>query len=86
MTTLRVSTSTAKAAPALSKSTARAVELARQHLRIGNAGAYARGLAGEHRAANSRQQHAIEAIIAADAMGGLFTRHPGNGCLLAREG
>lgn len=72
--------------PTMSKSTARAVDTARQHLRGGNPGAYARGLSGEHRAVNARQQRAIEAVIAADATGHLFTRHAGNGCLLAREG
>lgn len=71
---------------AMSKSTARAVETARLHLRYGNPGAYARSLAGEHRSQNSRQQRAIEAVIAADATGYLFTRHATNGCLLAREG
>jgi hypothetical protein len=70
----------------LSKTTTRAVDLARLHLRAGNPGAYARSLAGEHRATNSRQQRAIEAVIAADACERLFTRHPANGCLLAREG
>lgn len=73
-------------APALTKSNERAVDNARLHLRNGNPGAYARGLAGEHRSANCRQQRAIEAVIAADAMERLFTRHPANGCLLAREG
>jgi hypothetical protein len=71
---------------ALSKTTARAVEMARLHLRYGNPGGYARSLAGEHRATNPRQQRAIEAVIAADACEHLFTRHPANGCLLAREG
>ena len=70
----------------MSRSTTCAVDMARLHLRTGNSGAYARGLAGEHRAANQRQQRAIEAVIAADACERLFTRHPGNGCLLAREG
>ena len=70
----------------LSKRVARAVDMARLHLRTGNPGAYARSLAGEHRASNTRQQRAIEAVIAADACERLFTRHPGNGCLLAREG
>ena len=71
---------------AMNKSTARAVDMARLHLRTGNAGAYARSLAGEHRATNVRQQRAIEAVIAADACERMFTRHPVNGCLLAREG
>ncbi|MFA9973092.1 hypothetical protein ABVC88_23100 [Xanthomonas euvesicatoria] len=71
---------------ALSKITSRAVDMARLHLRTGNPGAYARSLAGEHRAANARQQRAIEAVIAADACERLFTRHPSNGCLMAREG
>lgn len=70
----------------LSKTTARAVDMARLHLRNRNPGAYARTLAGEHRATNTRQQRAIEAVIAADACGRLFTRHPSNGCLMAREG
>lgn len=71
---------------ALSKTTARAVDMARLHLRDRNPGAYARALAGEHRATNSRQQRAIEAVIASDACERLFTRHPSNGCLMAREG
>jgi hypothetical protein len=70
---------------ALSKTTARLVETARLHLQHGNPGAYARSLAGEHRAQDVRQQHAIEAVIAADATTHLFTRHATNGCLLARE-
>ncbi|WP_426256846.1 hypothetical protein [Sphingomonas sp. DC2300-3] len=75
-----------RASSGLSKTTTRAVDMARLHLRTGNPGAYARSLAGEHRATNSRQQRAIEAVIAADACERLFTRHPANGCLLAREG
>ena len=71
---------------AFSKSTARAVDMARLHLRTGNSGAYARSLSAEHRAGSARQQRAVEAIIAADATSHLFTRHPANGCLLAREG
>ena len=70
----------------ISKPTARAVEIARVHLRTGNPGAYARSLAGEHRAANVRQQRAIEAVIACDGQERLFTRHTANGCLLAAEG
>ncbi len=70
----------------LSRATAHAVDMARLHLRTGNPGAYARTLAGEHRSTNSRQQRAIEAVIASDARDHLFTRHPINGCLLAREG
>ncbi|MEH3103710.1 MAG: hypothetical protein PGN12_07365 [Sphingomonas phyllosphaerae] len=70
----------------MSVSTARAVDTARLQLRTGNHGAYARALAGEHRASSPRQQRAIEAVIAADACERLFTRHAGNGCLLAREG
>jgi P pilus assembly chaperone PapD len=69
----------------LTKSTARAVDNARLHLRTGNPGAYARSLAGEHRAANARQQRAIEAVIASDSQEQLFIRHPANGCLLAKE-
>ncbi len=70
----------------ISKSLARAVDIARLHLRTGNPGAYARALAGEHRASSPRQQRAIEAVIAADACERLFKRHGGNGCLLAQEG
>lgn len=70
----------------MSKSVAKAVDMARLHLRTGNSGAYARALAGEHRASSPRQQRAIEAVIAADACERLFSRHAGNGCLLAREG
>ncbi len=72
--------------PGLSQTTSRAVDMARLHLRDRNPGAYARGLAGEHCAANTRQQRAIEAVIASDACERLFTRHPANGCLMAREG
>lgn len=89
MTTLTADVRPAKitrTSTGLSKTTARAVDMARLHLRAGNPGAYARSLAGEHRATNSRQQRAIEAVIAADACERLFTRHPANGCLLAREG
>lgn len=71
---------------AMSETTTKAVDMARLHLRTGNPGAYARALAGEHRASSPRQQRAIEALIAADACERLFTRHTGNGCLLAREG
>jgi len=76
----------ARAHTSLTKITARAVDMARLHLRTGNPGAYACALAGEHRAANARQQSAIEAVITADGMSRLFTRHPANGCLLAVEG
>lgn len=72
--------------PRMSISVTRAIDTARLHLRTGNPGAYARALAGEHRAQNERQQRAIEAVIASDATNHLFTRHPGNGCLLAAEG
>ena len=70
----------------MSISVVKAIDNARLHLRAGNPGAYARSLAGEHRAQTERQQRAIEAVIAADATSHLFTRHAGNGCLLAREG
>lgn len=70
----------------MSKTVTKAVDMARLQLRTGNPGAYARALAGEHRASSPRQQRAIEAVIAADACERLFTRHTGNGCLLAREG
>jgi hypothetical protein len=76
----------ANASPGLSQTTARAVDMARLHLRGRNPGAYAHALAGEHRATNTRQQRAIEAVIASDACERLFTRHPANGCLMAREG
>jgi hypothetical protein len=72
--------------PAFTKGTTRAVDTARLHLRGGNPGAYARGLAGEHRASNARQQQAIEAVIASDGCEHLFSTHPANGCLMAREG
>lgn len=70
----------------MSKTVTKAVDMARLYLRTGNPGAYARALAGEHRASSPRQQRAIEAVIAADACERLFTRHTGNGCLLAQEG
>lgn len=70
---------------ALNKTTARAVDMARLHLRDRNPGAYARALAGEHRSTNKRQQTAIEAVIASDGLERLFVRHPANGCLLAKE-
>lgn len=72
--------------PRMSISVARAIDTARMHLRTGNPGGYARALAGEHRAQNERQQRAIDAVIVSDATSRLFTRHPGNGCLLAVEG
>lgn len=72
--------------PALSLVATKAVDMARQHLRTGNPSAYARLLAGQHRASTTRQQEAIEAVIAADACQRLFTRHATNGCLVAREG
>ena len=75
-----------RATSSLNKSTSRALDMARLHLRTATPGAYARSLAGGHRSANTRQQRAIEAVIASDACERLFTRHPGNGCLLAREG
>ena len=69
----------------MSISVAKAVDLARLHLRTGNPGAYARSLAGEHRAQSSRQQRAIEMVITSDGQERLFVRHPANGCLLAKE-
>jgi hypothetical protein len=77
---------TVRAIPALTSVATKAVDMARQHLRTGNPGAYARLLAGQHRASTMRQQEAIEAVIAADACQRLFTRHAVNGCLFAREG
>ncbi len=77
---------TTRATSALSIVATKTVDMARQHLRTGNAGAYARLLAGQHRASTTRQQEAIEAVIAADACQRLFTRHAINGCLVAREG
>ncbi|SFS12399.1 hypothetical protein [Sphingomonas jatrophae] len=70
----------------LTKSCQSGVDNARVHLRTGNPGAYARSLAGLHRSSSERQQRAIEAVIASDATTHLFTRHVGNGCLLARQG
>ena len=69
----------------LTKTTTHAVEMARLHLRNGNPGGYARTLAGEHRATSTRQQTAIEAVIASDGLERLFVRHVANGCLLAKE-
>ena len=76
----------ARPIPTFTKGTTRAVDMARLHLRGGNPGAYARGLAGEHRASNTRQQRAIEAVIASDGCEHLFVTHSANGCLMAREG
>lgn len=76
----------ARATSSLTNVATDTVDLARQHLRTGNPGAYARLLAGQHRASTARQQEAIEAVIAADACQRLFTRHAANGCLVAREG
>lgn len=76
----------ARAIPSLSIVAIKAVDMARQHLRTGKPGAYARLLAGQHRASTTRQQEAIEAVIAADACQRLFTRHATNGCLIAQEG
>lgn len=73
------------ASTTVTKSVAQAVDTARQHLRSGNPRAYARLLAGEHRAASARQQQALEAVIASDGQERLFVWHPANGCLLAKE-
>ena len=88
MTTVTLGASSANPNTTLriSNSVAKAVDMARLHLRTGNPGAYARSLSAEHRAGSVRQQRAVEAIIAADATTHLLTRHPANGCLLAREG
>lgn len=77
---------TVRAIPALTSVATKTVDMARQHLRTGNPAAYARLLAGQHRASTTRQQEAIEAVIAADACQRLFARHATNGCLVAREG
>ena len=69
----------------ISNSVAKAVDMARLHLRGGNPGAYARSLSAEHRAGSARQQRAIEMVIASDGLERLFVRHPANGCLLAKE-
>lgn len=76
----------ARATSSLTNVTTNTVDMARQHLRTGNPRAYARLLAGQHRASTTRQQEAIEAVIAADACQRLFARHAVNGCLIAREG
>ena len=65
----------------LSKSTTKAAEMARLHLRTGNPGAYARVMSAEHRCASARQQAAIEDAIEQDRAGQYFTMV--NGCLLA---
>ncbi len=77
---------TVRAVPTLTSVATKTVDMARQQLRTGNPGAYARLLAGQHRASTIRQQEAIEAVIAADACQRLFARHAVNGCLVAREG
>ncbi len=76
----------ARATSSLTNVATNTVDMARQHLRSGNPGAYARLLAGQHRASTMRQQEAIEAVIAADACQRLFARHATNGCLVARGG
>ncbi len=75
-----------RAVPSLSNVATKTLDMARQHLRTGNPSAYARLLAGQHRASTTRQQEAIEAVITADACQRLFARHAVNGCLVAREG
>ena len=74
-----------RASTNLTKTVACSVDMARLHLRSGNPRAYARLLAGEHRASNARQQQALEAVIASDGQERLFVRQPANGCLLAKE-
>lgn len=76
----------ARATSSLTNVATNAVDMARQHLRTGNSGAYARLLANQHRTSSTRQQEAIEAVIAADTCQRLFARHAVNGCLIAREG
>lgn len=69
----------------LSRATAQAVDMARLTCAPGTlvlTPARWRANTARPTAANS----AIEAVIASDARDHLFTRHPINGCLLAREG
>jgi hypothetical protein len=66
--------------PSLNKSTAKAVEMARLHLRTGDLGAYVRVLSAEHRCANPRQQNALWGEILTDGMADHF--YLSNGCLL----
>ena len=68
----------------LTKSNAREVANLRTHLRYGNGGAYARGMSGLHRAANARQQEAIEAVIREDDCAPFFKWS--NGALIALPG
>lgn len=67
-------------APTLTKPNAKAVEQAKLHL-ADNPGAFARVISGIHRAANARQQAALEAVISETATSHLFARR--NGALIA---
>jgi hypothetical protein len=60
----------------MSASVAHVIDMARLHLKTGNPGAYARVLAGEHRAQTCRQQRAIEMVIASDGQERLFHAAP----------
>lgn len=67
----------------LSASNLKAVQRARE-LRGADPGYYARSLAAIQRSGSTRQQAAIEAVIAADGTEALFERS--NGCLIAAKG
>jgi hypothetical protein len=64
----------------LSKSNAKEVANLRLHLRLGNDGAYFRGMSGLHRAASAGQQKAIWEEILRDEMELRFARL--NGCIV----
>lgn len=59
----------------LSKSNAREVANCRLHLKLGNHGAYARGISALHRAASKKQQDEIARVIVEDDTHDLFRRY-----------
>lgn len=69
----------------VSKSNAQGIKTARQHLMLGNAGAYTRSMAGLHRAASAAQQALIWAEVMRDEMQHHFTRIHDGKTLLAIE-
>lgn len=68
----------------LSKPNLKAVTIARQHLNTGNPGGFARAISALHRVSNTRQQVALDEVIAETGTANLFTRR--NGALIAAEG
>ena len=83
MSDLAMSRRAVTRATKISKSNATGIANCRLHLRIGNYGAYARGMSGLHRAASTKQQSLIWDAIVADRMVAHFQRIHNGTCLIA---